>query len=204
MKNFSVSDSAFGAQAVNGLQAEAIFRARMWEGLRHETVEAMGRERWREVMMAALNHGEDVEEDPSRIPVQRLIDEVVFSLGTNRVTLLERMGRRMMDDMLTQVDPLLKQLGDPLKILSMVLDSAVLGQLGVVDIRPEEPAGEASSSCIRMTTLAMFKSSAAFHLAALKELGDQLGVRFHVELLGSGELTGEGNAYRVSWSVLRG
>jgi hypothetical protein len=204
MNNLNTPGNTTGAPAKNGLQVEALFRARIWDGLREATVEVMGRQRWREVMMAALNNGDDLEEDPLRVPLQRLIEEVVFILGTNKVTLFERMGRRMMGGLLAEVDPLLKRLSDPAMILAVILDRTVLGELGVVDIQPEHAEDGEATSYFRMRTVALFRGGAAFHIAALKELGDQIGIRFDVELASPDELTGEGNAYRICWGAIRG
>lgn len=197
MGKMRTPSSSFGSQIQDELHVEALFSARIWEGLRLLTVEAIGRERWRQVMMAALNNGDHTDGDPSRIPIQRLIDEVVFALGINRITLFERMGRRLMQDHLLQCAPLFDVQSDALRMLSMVL--GFCAELGVVDIRTEHEEGSSSGNYLLVKCIPLFKGSSAFFYGALKELGDHLGLSFQLDLLNSGELTRKGNEYRVYW-----
>jgi len=176
---------------------EALFRSSMWDGLRDMVQGALDRERWREVMMSALEC--DGADDPHSTPLGRLLDEVVFMLGMDRTELLSRLGRRMMETALARMEPIVDATTAPEHAWTSMIAHDLLGSLGVSVMHYEMDQGGGQGGHYLIRTVPLFTGCVAVHFAAFNALGDVLGVRFSIELVSSSGLTGEGNVFRLSW-----
>jgi hypothetical protein len=195
MNSSNAPGRALGTQALNELQVEAVFRSRMWNGLRDATVEATGSERWREVMMSAMNQSDGFEDHP----LQHLIEEVLFILGAERECFLRQLGRRMMTSLLEEVDPLLRNSTHPEKFLAYILRRNLLENIGVLDVHLDTVVAHLSERRLYFTTVGLFQDTAVFHAAAFEALGEDLGIPLNVKLVDPGKHSVQGMPNRMSW-----
>jgi len=195
MINTNASRKVDAVPTLRTEQVGSLFRTKVWAGLRDSVLDRMEGARWREVMLSAMNEFDGTEDHP----MERLLDEVVFILGADKVDFLQQLGRRMMISLLEEVDPLLRNTAHPEKFLAYILGRNLLENIGVLDVHLEPVGSDAPERRLYFTTVGLFHASAVFHEAAFQALGEDLGIPLQVKLVDAGEHSGQGTPHQLSW-----